>query len=136
MARELSNEERRKLKEATKKQFQGFLENQENAPIRVGMFGKHWQSLTVSEFAEGLGLQINFAGFWDISESGKKVEGQHSSGYKFIMDGTRSYYRVQNADGDYVDAQGRTLGDPPYHGDQDAFNKASHFANKSAKTKE
>jgi hypothetical protein len=132
MAHELSNEERRKLKEAKKLQYQGLLENQENAQIRIGMFGDKWAALPVSEFAKGLGLKINFAGFWKVSDNGKKVEGEHSSGYKFIMDSTKSYYRVQNSDGQYVDAQGRTLGDPQYNGDQASFNKASHFANKSS----
>ena len=132
MAHELSNEERRKRKAAEKVQYQGFLENEENAQMRIGQFGGNWQSLPVGEFAKGLGLKINFAGFWEVSDSGKKVEGVHSSGYKFIMDSTRVYYRVQNAAGQYVDAQGRTIGDPAYNGDQDSFNEASHFMNKSS----
>ena len=109
MAHELSNEERRKRKAAEKVQYQGFLENEENAQIRIGQFGGNWQSLPVGEFAKGLGLKINFAGFWEANEIGTKIEGVDiNSGYKFIMDSTRVYYRVQNADGHYVDAQGRS----------------------------
>jgi len=31
-----------------------------------------------------------------------------------------------------VDAEGRTLGQSPYRGDQDLFNQSSHFANRRA----
>jgi len=45
MAHELSNEERRKRKAAEKIKYQGLLENEENAQIRIGQFGGNWQSL-------------------------------------------------------------------------------------------
>jgi hypothetical protein len=83
----------------------------------------------VKKFAESNGLKINFAGFWERSDNGKKVEGEDpTSGYKFIMDSTQVYYRVQNAAG-----SGRTIADPAYAGDQNAFNAASHFTNSAPK---
>lgn len=131
MGRDIGNARRKAQKEARREHFRGLQSNEEGAGLRVGQHGGFWTPLPVSDFARGLGLGINFAGFWDRSENGKKVEGEDpNSGYKFIMDSTMAYYRVQNEDGQYVDSRGRTLGDAPYRGDLDRFQRASHFANR------
>ena len=128
-----SNADRRAAKEARREQWRGLRQNEDGAALRIGQFGGNWKPLPVSECATGLGLQIRFAGFWDRSANGKKVEGvDPNSGYRFVMDSTMAYYRVQNEDGHYVDAEGRTLGQSPYRGDQDLFNQSSHFANRRA----
>lgn len=118
---------------ARNRQYQGRMDNEQGAALRVGQHGNNWQPLPISEFARRNGLRINFAGFWSISENGKKVEGTDpTSGYTFVMDSTRAYYRVQNTAGQYVDAEGHTLAQPPYNGDQNAFNAASHFKNSAS----
>lgn len=126
-----SNSDRKAERDARREQFRGMQANDDGAAFRVGQFGGNWQLLPVAQFAQGLGLHINFAGFWTLSANGKKVEGvDPESGYRFVMDSTRHYYRVMDSDGHYVDAQGRTVGDRFYAGDQDRFNAASHFANR------
>ena len=113
-------------------QYHGRMDNEEGAAIRVGQHGNNWQPLPISDFAKQNKLTIKWAGFWSVSESGKKVEGTDpTSGLTFILDSTRAYYRVQNSDGQYVDAQCRTKSQAPYNGDDNAFNAASHFKNSS-----
>jgi hypothetical protein len=118
--------------------YQGRMANAEGAAIRIGQYGQYWQPFTVNEFARRHGWIINFANFWDTSDSGKKAEGTHHNGYTFVMDSTRHYYRVQNPHGDYVDADLRTINDEPYKDEDnkatrsDMFLKASHFSNESA----
>lgn len=115
---------------ARNQQYHGRMTNEERSALRVGQHAHNWQPLVISDFARGLGLRINFAGFWTTSDNGMKVEGTDpTSGYTFIMDSTRVYYRVQNSAGQYVDASGRTRTDAPYNGNDDAFMAASHFKN-------
>lgn len=128
-----ANEDRKADRDARREQYRGLTQNADGAAVRIGQYGEFWRPLTVQEFARGLRLNINFAGFWKWSENGKKFEGEDRySGYLFIMDSTKEYYRVQNNDGDYVDAQGLTIGDAKYSGDQNLFAQNSHFANRSA----
>ena len=118
---------------ARNQQYHGRMDNEEGAALRIGQHGNNWRPLPISEFARHNGLRINFAGFWSTSDSGKKVEGTDpTSGYTFVMDSTRAYYRVQNAAGQYVDAEGRTQSQAPYNGDLNAFNAASHFKNRAS----
>jgi len=118
---------------ALNRQYHGRLDNEQGAALRVGQHGNNWQPMPVNEFARRNGLRINFAGFWSTSDNGKKYEGTDpTSGYTFVLDSTRAYYRVQNAAGQYVDSDGRTQGQPPYSGDANAFNAASHFKNSNS----
>jgi hypothetical protein len=133
VGRDKSNSARRAARERGREQRRGLEENEQNAQVRIGQFGQNWQPLTVKQFADRNGLTISFAGFWEVSDSGKKVEGTDpTSGYTFVMDSTRAYYRVQDSTGSYVDADGLTIADAKYAGDANAFNLASHFANRSA----
>ena len=117
---------------AANAQYHGRMDNEEGSAVRVGQHGNNWQALTVGDFAKANKLVIKFAGFWSVSDSGKKVEGTDpTSGLTFVMDSTRVYYRVQNSDGHYVDAQLRTKSQAPYNGDDEKFNAASHFKNAS-----
>ena len=119
-------------RDARNQQYHGLRDNHEGAAVRVGQHGNNWQPLPVNEFARRNGLHINFAGFWTISDNGKKVEGTDpNSGFTFVMDSTRAYYRVQNEDGQYVDADGQTQSQGRY-ADANAFNAASHFKNSAS----
>lgn len=130
-----ANKDRKAERDARREQYRGLAQNADGAEIRIGQYGEFWANLPVAEFARGLRppLHINFAGFWEWSESGKKYEGEDpNSGYLFVMDSTMQYYRVQNSDGDYVDAEGKTIVDKKYKGDQNLFAQNSHFRNQSA----
>lgn len=120
----------RAQRDARNRQYHGAQDNAEGAALRIAQHGNNWQSLPIGEFARRNHLTINFAGFWTVSDNGKKVEGTDpTSGYTFVLDSTRVYYRVLNSAGQYLDADGRTQGQPPYNGDANAFNGASHFRN-------
>lgn len=128
-----ANKDRKAERDARREQYRGLVQNADGAEIRIGQYGEFWAPLPVGQFATNLKLPINFAGLWKWSESGKKYEGRDpKSGYLFVMDSTMVYYRVQNSDGDYVDADGLTIGDAKYSGDQDLFAQNSHFRNQSA----
>ena len=129
----MGNGSKSEQRAARNQQYHGRKDNEAGAAVRVGQHGNNWQPLPVNEFARQNGLRINFAGFWSVSDNGKKVEGTDpGSGYTFVMDSTRAYYRVQNDAGQYVDGQGRTKSQAPYNGDDNAFNAASHFKNSTS----